>query len=508
MQSPPLVYNHISIMNEMKPTVSQETDVGAETISDGRSIKPKVHFSLLSAIGVQYSVTSAPIAIGTYLSLAIGLGGSPAYFWGFLMVGFFQFAMCLAAAELASAMPHSSGPAFWASSLASPKHARNIGYLMGWLTNAAWYLVACASTLYPAQITMGLIQTAYPSFAATRWQTYLVYVGFALLYLVMNLPKIFKSVDWLLRLVIFTVNGTAIYLFIALLVKAHPKQSAHFVFVEFINESGWSSNGTVYFLALLPAINCLSAFDNVTHLTDELESPRKQVPQVMIASFLMSYLTALPMIIVYQFCNIDPQSLLTAPGGQPLIQLMQNAFRSFPMTAFGTSMIIFCFFVAGASALISWSRLYWSFSREGALPFPKTMSKLSSHDALPINALCWNTLLIIALGAISIGSTTAMNALLGAANVCSLTAFAIVFALALYRGRKVLDPERWFNLGRWGDVLFVIAMLWLVFISVMLCLPLYRPVTLEAMNWASVVYVGIIALSAIYWVAVFNRQKV
>ncbi|KAJ5205112.1 uncharacterized protein N7498_005991 [Penicillium cinerascens] len=46
-------------------------------------ITPKKNFGLLTAMGVQYSVTGAPIAIGTYLSLAIGLGGSPAYFWGF-----------------------------------------------------------------------------------------------------------------------------------------------------------------------------------------------------------------------------------------------------------------------------------------------------------------------------------------------------------------------------------------------------------------------------------------
>lgn len=72
-------------------------------------VKPKVHFTLLSAIGVQYSVTAPPIAIGTYLSLVIGLGGSPAYFWGFILMGVMQTATCLAVAELASAIPHSSG---------------------------------------------------------------------------------------------------------------------------------------------------------------------------------------------------------------------------------------------------------------------------------------------------------------------------------------------------------------------------------------------------------------
>ncbi|KAE8167830.1 amino acid/polyamine transporter I [Aspergillus tamarii] len=493
--------------SDMKIIVSHDTNVEEKAAAEGEiAIKPKVHFSLLGAIGVQYSVTSAPIAIGAYLSLAIGLGGSPAYFWGFFMVGFFQLFVCLATAELASAIPHSSGPAYWAIALASPQYSRGLGYIMGWLTNAGWFFVSAASTLYPAQITMGLIEAAFPDFTAKSWQTYLLYVCFALLYLFFNLPRIFRSVNLLLRIVVFAVNGTAIYLLVSLLVRTGHKQSAQFVFVDFVNESGWSSNGVVFFLALLPAVGCLSGFDNATHLTDELENPRKQVPQVILGSFVMSYFTALPMIIVYQFCNVEPGSLLTAPGNQPIIQLMLSAFRSFAMTAFGTSMIIFCFFIAGTSALISWSRLYWSFSAQGALPFSTTMAKLSSRDALPVNALCWNTALICAIGAISIGSTTAMNALLGTANLCILSTFAMVFGLLLYRGRKALDPERWFNLGRWGDFIVLISLLWVMLISVILCLPLYLPVTPEAMNWTSAVFAGVLILAGAYWLCVYSRK--
>jgi choline transport protein len=92
---------------EMKDSVPDHESVDASI--DNGTVKPKVHFSLLSAIGVQYSVTAPPIAIGTYLSLVVGLGGSPAYFWGFVLMGVMQLATCLAVAELASAIPHSSG---------------------------------------------------------------------------------------------------------------------------------------------------------------------------------------------------------------------------------------------------------------------------------------------------------------------------------------------------------------------------------------------------------------
>lgn len=41
--------------------------------------------------------------------MAIGLGAPAAYFWGFIVMGFFQLFVCLAVCELASALPHSAG---------------------------------------------------------------------------------------------------------------------------------------------------------------------------------------------------------------------------------------------------------------------------------------------------------------------------------------------------------------------------------------------------------------
>ncbi|RJE25244.1 hypothetical protein PHISCL_02394 [Aspergillus sclerotialis] len=493
--------------NEIPGKLQATSDVVSEnTQAEIGEVRPKVHFSLISAIGVQYSVTGAPIAIGSYLSLTIGLGGSAAYFWGYVMMGFLQLTTCLAVCELASAIPHSSGPAYWATVLAPPRYSRPLGYIMGWLTNAGWFFISSACVLYTAQLTMAVIEAANPGFVAESWQTYLVYCAYSLLCLIINLPRAFKTVNYLLTAVIFTCNGTAIWLLVALLVRAHPKQSAHAVFIEFQNASGWSSDGLVFFLALLPAYACLSALDNATHLTDELENPRKKVPQVIIGSFVMNYFTGLSMIVVYEFCNIEPESLLESVGDQPMIQLMLNAFHSLPLTVVTGAVIIYGFFVASASSLVTWSRLYWSFSREGSLPFSSIMSRLTSSNSLPVYALCWNTILLIAIGAISIGSETAMNALLGAANVCISSALVAAFGLVLYRGRKTFDPTRWFKLGRWGDVIFWLATLWTIFITVMLSMPLYLPVTPKTMNWTCVVFGGVVAIAIIYWFAVFSRN--
>ncbi|KAL2071013.1 hypothetical protein VTL71DRAFT_14039 [Oculimacula yallundae] len=470
-------------------------------------VAPKVHFNLWSAIGIQYSLTAAPIAIGFYLSLVIGLGGSAGYFWDFIMVAVFQMIVCLAVCELASAMPHSSGPAHWVQVLAGPRFSVELGYIMGWLTTGGWFFIMCATILYPAQLIMAVVEVVHPDYYPKSWHTYLLYVAIALVFLVLNLPRIFKAMSWLLMGVVFLINGTALYIFISLLVKASPKQSAHFVFLEFANSSGWK-DGVVFFIAILPAMTCLAGFDNITHITDELENPSTQVPQVLIGSYVMSVVTTIPMIMVYEFCNVDPESLLEAVGDQPLMQLMLNAFKSDAMAIVGMVLIIVSISISGCSALISWSRLYWSFSRYGILPMSKTMSKLSSRDALPVNAMLWCTFLACCLGAISIGSYTAMNAFLGAATLCVITSLVTAFTLTLFHGRKNFNPNRAFKLGGWwGDAIFGISALWSAFAAIMLAFPLYLPVTLVYMNWACVVFGGVIVLSGLYYVLRFRHRR-
>lgn len=99
-----------------------------------------------------------------------------------------------------------------------------------------------------------------------------------------------------------------------------------------------------------------------------------------------------------------------------------------------------------------------------------------------------------------------MNALLGAANVCIIAAILTALGLALYKGRKTLNQDRWLNLGRWGEAIYWLATLWSVFITVVLCFPMYLPITLETMNWTSAVFGGVVVVAALYWLIVFRGK--
>ncbi|KAE8326050.1 amino acid permease-domain-containing protein [Aspergillus sergii] len=421
------------------------------------------------ALGMNFTITAAPISIGSFLALTIGLGGPPFFFYGFLFTGLGQLVLCLAAAEIASSMPHPLGP---------QKYNR-----------------------------LAVVEVSIPQYSSHTkpWHHFLVYVGVCINALVVNLPKCRKVMDWSLSASLVFINGAALFVLITLLVRANPKQSATAVFVNVANNSGWGSPAVVFFLNVLPGLASLGTCDAATHMAEELELPTRDVPRVMIGSALLNYLVAIPTMIIFLFCIVNPEAMLSPVGGQPLIQLLSDGYASRVLTAIAGALIVVGFAIGSWAALISWSRLYWSFSRTKGFPFSNFTEKTT--DGVPVNALILGTVLTIAIGAIQLGSSTALNAVLGGASLCSGFSWIVVFSFRVWRGHDALDPQRWLNLGQWGRPLSGFAILWNMWTITWASFPLFLPVTLSSMNWSSLVAVGVVVISFFYYILFYRHRS-
>jgi len=51
------------------------------------------------------------------------------------------------------------------------------------------------------------------------------------------------------------------------------------------------------------------------------------------------------------------------------------------------------------------------------------------------------------------------------------------------------------------------VLVWLLFVVVFLCMPLYYPVSVTTMNYTSVIFVGFVLIATIYWFAGGRKQK-
>jgi choline transport protein len=80
---------------------------GTSLVVEARELRSR--FSVLSAIGIQFSITGTPLAVGSYIVFTLGAGGSPFFFYAFLVAAAGQLILCTCMAEIASVFPHASG---------------------------------------------------------------------------------------------------------------------------------------------------------------------------------------------------------------------------------------------------------------------------------------------------------------------------------------------------------------------------------------------------------------
>ena len=76
-------------------------------------------FNVWSVIGIQFSITAAPLAILTYVSLVTGVGGTSYFFWCYVVSIIGQLLVAASLAEIAAILPHASGRRLFSSLVVS-----------------------------------------------------------------------------------------------------------------------------------------------------------------------------------------------------------------------------------------------------------------------------------------------------------------------------------------------------------------------------------------------------
>lgn len=106
----PAVHEDTMALSKMKSSGQDSRDMEVGDMQDVDANKPlQESFSIWSALGLQYSLTSTPLAVGTYLASVIGVGGSPVFIFGYIFAVGCNLCICVSLAEIAAVYPHTSG---------------------------------------------------------------------------------------------------------------------------------------------------------------------------------------------------------------------------------------------------------------------------------------------------------------------------------------------------------------------------------------------------------------
>lgn len=120
------------------------------------------NFSVISLLGVAFSLANSWFGISASLITGIKSGGTVLTIYGIPWIAFVSTCVGVTLSELASAMPNAGGQYFWASELSPKRYAAFASYLTGWLAWAGAIFTCASVALSLGSAGVGMWQLSHP----------------------------------------------------------------------------------------------------------------------------------------------------------------------------------------------------------------------------------------------------------------------------------------------------------------------------------------------------------
>jgi len=122
----------------------------------------KRNYSVLSVLGVGFSLTNSWFAISAALITGINSGGPVLIIYGIILIALVSICVGISLSELASAFPNAGGQYFWANELAPRRYANFASYLTGWFAWAGSLFTSASIALAVGGGVVGCYQLSHP----------------------------------------------------------------------------------------------------------------------------------------------------------------------------------------------------------------------------------------------------------------------------------------------------------------------------------------------------------
>jgi amino acid transporter len=149
------------------------------------------------------------------------------------------------------------------------------------------------------------------------------------------------------------------------------------------------------------------------------------------------------------------------------------------------------------SSVTANSRMIYAFSRDGALPGSAIWHKVNKRTRTPTNAIWLAAAGALILGLPYLGNSTAYAAVTSIAVIGLYIAYVIPTFLRLRQGEN-FKRGPW-HLGRWSYLVGTIAVIWVIFITILFMLPVDSPITVGNFNYTVVAVLVVLGFATIYW---------
>lgn len=155
---------------------------------------------------------------------------------------------------------------------------------------------------------------------------------------------------------------------------------------------------------------------------------------------------------------------------------------------------------------VTGGRMWWSLARDNATPFASYFAQVDPTLNCPVRATVAMSAMVTCLGCIYVGSTTAFQALISSFIVLSSLSYFGAILPHVLSGRRNMVPGPFYMGQRLGMVVNLAALMYILVTVAFFCFPLVLPVTAQNMNYTCVIIIGLMALTALWWLLRGRRE--
>lgn len=470
-----------------------------------------------SNFAISFSIIS--ILTGAILLYSYGLqfAGPIINTYGWPLVSVMVLCVAASMAELASAYPTAGGLYFWAHRLGGYKWA----WVTAWL-NMIGQITITAGIDYAAAIYIaGAINRIFGASLPTSPGFGIVAI-MVLIMIPQVLINIFGikltarlndfSVWWHIGgvviiaalLTLFGKHSQPLSFLFQGTVTVNPNDVAHSFFIGpreisslMMKIPGMASIyagaglAFAFVLGLLQAQWTYTGYDASAHVAEETVMARLNSAWGVFLSVLVSAIVGYIVLMVLTAHIPDIAATVDAANAPAVLYIVYENLSTFLANIIAI-IIAVAMWLCGLSSITSMSRMWFAFARDGGMPGHKLISQIHPTYRTPMWSIIITCILAVLL--------TMVAYLYSVVVAISTSALYLAYAIPTYlnvrnkrkkQGEYTTRETAPWNLGRWGPVINWIAILWVIFITLLFSIP-----PNELAGWALII---LLVFMLLYW---------
>jgi len=256
----------------------------------------------------------------------------------------------------------------------------------------------------------------------------------------------------------------------------------------------------VFVIGLLQAQWTYTGFDASAHTAEETKMAKLNSAWGVFLSVAVSAVVGYILLMILTWVIPKGDVAAAANDAYPVLYIVENNLSKF-FTNVIAIIIGVAMWLCGCSSITSMGRMWFAFARDDGMPGSSMIKKISPKYKTPVFAIIFTSIL-----AVLISLYAAAYFVITSISVITLYLAYVIPIYLNWRNKRTQQGEfvtpstaPW-NLGKWGPLINVVAIVWTCFLVVIFSIP-----PNELVLWTML---GIMILLGIYWMASARRTFV